>query len=536
MMIGHWSSRRGRGREQRAARNGDGLDAYAPKDAVQKDNLTFHIAPLGSDRLSFEESDAFSRTFIHSLGLRVQSGCWSDIDLDSPAIDDFMDRAAALITERKAEFFGYNLLRQTLLSSPEAPLSWYRLRPQVFLYTDSLDGGVEAFKAYTTRPDIHIAMGPTNSQALYVSESFKTVVEECALTGIDFVWVKDTGKYRARQWFIPVALEPMGRGIDHPWFDPRKLKGSDSWQPRSAEYRTGVWRFDIHQLRRGLSFANPIHRRLLDVYSASRRPSELYIDSFLRFLGEHAPLTDFAYVWREEDKDRGGSPLRARDLCLSARARQVLLDHRVVTENDLEGVALLDEAPPGCRKLDGIAPLPKPVHTPEEIHDIRRRLEPAWQGHLAVQKPTRAVKLADALALLRREKKKRPDDFRPGLGRSKRASLGPFLPADWLEVLGVCNGGLLNDRCQVAPLEELPDLDEEKRGLVASNFDDYPYDSPHVPVAAADNGDWFSLAFREDEADAGCRVVRVSHEDLSILFTWDSIAVFVHDMLAGFYD
>jgi len=43
-----------------------------------KEELTFHIAPNGPFT-SFEDRDAFSQKFCHSLGLKVFSGCWSKI-------------------------------------------------------------------------------------------------------------------------------------------------------------------------------------------------------------------------------------------------------------------------------------------------------------------------------------------------------------------------------------------------------------------------------------------------------------------------
>ncbi len=39
------------------------------------------------------------------------------------------------------------------------------------------------------------------------------------LTGLDFLWVRDLGRYQAPQWYAAIAQRPLGHGLDHPWFD-----------------------------------------------------------------------------------------------------------------------------------------------------------------------------------------------------------------------------------------------------------------------------------------------------------------------------
>src|ERR1035437_2789816 len=99
---------------------------------MQKDTLNFHLAPstiltTPMQGWDFEVSDAFSKKFIHSLGLKAQSGCWSEIDLDSPVINDFLDKAGALIDEGKAVFYGSNQLIQQLIDDDIIPWEWYEL-------------------------------------------------------------------------------------------------------------------------------------------------------------------------------------------------------------------------------------------------------------------------------------------------------------------------------------------------------------------------------------------------------------------------
>jgi hypothetical protein len=191
--------------------------------------------------------------------------------------------------------------------------------------------------------------------------------------------------------------------------------------------------------------------------------------------------------------------------------------------------------PDGCALLDGTAPLPGPFYTSSEIELAKGVLAPAWRKHLSSVKPVRSVSMPEAIRLLRREKRQRPADFNKGLRESQAVSLQTTFPSDWLAVLRISDGGLLNEQCSLLSSDELPDIAEHTRDLIADNFDDYLYERPHAPVATADNGDWYSLELSREET-AMCKVSRVCHEDLSIVHTWDSIATFVFDMLTGFYD
>lgn len=53
----------------------------------------------------------------------------------------------------------------------------------------------------------------------YVSEAFRAAVEEEGLTGLEFLWVRDVGRFRAPQRYEALPPAALGRGLDHPWFD-----------------------------------------------------------------------------------------------------------------------------------------------------------------------------------------------------------------------------------------------------------------------------------------------------------------------------
>ena len=233
--------------------------------------------------------------------------------------------------------------------------------------------------------------------------------------------------------------------------------------------------------------------------------------------------------------ERNGWPRRGRGLCLNRRAKTILLQNGLLDPRDLEPIQVLDQPPPGCRVLDGIEALPPPYYDAEELARVKALLCIAWERHASTEKPVQATTLKKSLDMMRMAKRRRPDDFRQPASKKALQNLPANIPDNWAAVLAISNGGELNDECEVIAADHLQDMYQEKSTLVKLLFDEYPYENDLMPVVTAANGDWFCLVRAEAQANEA-KVVRISHEDLSILHTWDDIARFIHDMLTDFYD
>jgi hypothetical protein len=221
-----------------------------------------------------------------------------------------------------AEFIGFCSLQQTLRNDRD--YEWYRLYGDHSLFEFTGDytiNGVrlESLTAYKVPQTEDLVHGVHLNS--YVSERFKAFVEDSGFTGLDFLWLKDTGKYKARQWYDPIPQCPIGKGVDHPWFDPSKLEGSDSRQPNTEPYRTGVYHFSNAQLRHNAPIGAPT-KRIVELFS----DVALTIITSRRHLRRYLPATDFAFSWHQEDSvDKDGRPLRQRDICVNLRAAKALL-------------------------------------------------------------------------------------------------------------------------------------------------------------------------------------------------------------------
>ena len=500
---------------------------------MEQVSLSFHLTLRDREPTAFKESDAFSAQFIRSLGLKVHSGCWSTIDLRSPRLEEFVARSSELIHNGKALFYGWNSLN-FLPHESDTAAEWYQLIGDTSIDCDYSRHDIQTSRVYRMARESHIASGTLGPGLMlrnqYVSEHFKAVVESNHLTGIEFVWLQDVGKYQAAQWYIPVATHPMGRGVDHPWFDSRTLGGSAAWQSHAPRFRTGVWHFEFNQIRKelGLEFPYPT---LFELYRASP-DATLSVHCYRTYLRRSLPTTDFAFLWDQEDEIRNGRIWKQRGLCANGNTVQLLLKSGLVNQSEIKPIRIIDALRYGDEKLDGTCDLPEAYYAEEELARVRKRLEPAWARHFATAKPKRQTTIKQALAMLRRAKQRRPEDFRNPATRGKGP--GVSLPANWLAVLSVTDEGRLNPDCCIASISALPDILLEFENGLKSLYDDYPFEFRQTPIASGGDGDIFSV---EDTGSPqiDSRVFRLSHDGFTIEYTWENIPIFISDMLSGFY-
>ncbi len=129
------------------------------------------------------------------------------------------------------------------------------------------------------------------------------------------------------KWFEVYATHPIGRGLDHPLIDVVKAKqdernGRHKHEPAYYKGLDTAWK---KFLRGNVAYEPALISKLV------RFPNFTRIEGPARYVREHLPRTDFAYLWgavaAEFDFDRNGpTPVRRdRDIYCNARARNVLI-------------------------------------------------------------------------------------------------------------------------------------------------------------------------------------------------------------------
>jgi hypothetical protein len=195
--------------------------------------LNFCLCP--PDRLSGSAEKKWEKrhgTALKTLATKMTSWDWV-ADVTPPRTAAFLK----WLKQARAEGARVNSprLEEALVDDERVRLEWFHLDPKYegaleILVWDPEDpvGDYQTrlrLPAYQMKPGIHVAGW---SPLVYVSERFREVVEAHKLTGIEFVWCRDVGKFRAAQWYFPVCQQGLGRGLDHPWIDPKKIGGEDS--------------------------------------------------------------------------------------------------------------------------------------------------------------------------------------------------------------------------------------------------------------------------------------------------------------------
>ena len=439
---------------------------------------------------------------------------------------------------------------------------WYEINCRANL--KDVKGNPPTIRADVTPRGVHFAdFRPyCVASVLAGSERFKKFVEVTGLTGLEFYWLRDAGLEVSPQWFLINAIKPLGRGVDHPWFDPAKglLKFEDEFHGGhyggtdffidEPMWRFGIVGFGARRMRDGWQHPNPAANRLLQIVkSKDREDRETKFASYPRVLRKYLPDTDFAFLWREKDAPfpewQGEQPrdgylsrwVRSRRLCVRGTVAKQLVEARLISRKSLSPIAVLDEVPEGSAVLDGHGPLPPPMVTAAEAKIYHRDFPAAWAKHLREVKEAEEATPRDLEGELDRlrawaEKAKSYAFESPASEEAIDAveeEMGRLIPTAWRRVLEVADGfewlefGVTSTSQLVEEQEHCNGWLQDKSEAVRRKY---------LHVASTGNGDWYSLVVSGKNRVEDCAVVMWDHETQEICERWGSVA----EMLAARLD
>ncbi len=469
-----------------------------------------------------------------------------EIDLESSSLPTLIEVLEDLHAQKVARLNG--ALEERVVDDEQAQVEWFLLDPQ-----GPCDFGVgwdlrepdplPPQKADRVKPGLHVL----GYSEIFVSERAKALVEEHGLTGVELLRIPDNGRYRAPQWYLAVAREPLGRGLDHPWFDPATLTNL-GYQTRNPRSRHGQWGFGSDQFRRGVGFGEPVKDRLLAIaLSMAGRRGSLGLRSCRRLLRAFLPSTDFAFVlWDAQQgppsAGASGELLERRGLAVNRRTRDLLLAQRLLGPEECMGALVLDAPYEGAEELDRLYGPPDRLFSDADLARHRDYEAAGWAEFQANPKPVRVPDLKRSLALLRAAKRREPAAFaRPAgakaISEAERA-LGQPIPPAWQEVLRASNAGRIEsceladgEGCELVAVEALARARDSWRRVMQSMDFDAPTEL--LPVIETEIGDVVCLDTAALAPDGDCPVALVSHETGEREREWASVAEFLEELLAG---
>ena len=491
------------------------------------------IAPIpikleGWERFSKPNRDStkeqeFKRAFYAEFKLKVAHQ-WTSIDMDSPKIPALVDRLRQLKSDSIAHI---PMAYLTLTAIDEEKSSeWFLIQPNTECnwWSDPFP----TIKADQIAPGAHIG------EFGVFSEEFVASYKNSGLNGMEFIWIKDVGRFNARQWFRGIPLLPIGRGVDHPWFDPSKLRGEDPWQPSDPQWRKGVNHFGGDQLRQGVRFGVPHRDTFFDLLPHTR---DLHITASIIVLREHLPAADFAYTWMSGF---------GNNVCCNRGVKDFIIIKSLARPEQFIPILVVDAPPSGCANLDAskavipACPLQHGAFETRTDLDLMKWREwsaDEYKKHFANPKPKRKAKLGASLALLKDAKARRGDLFGTPVTKAMlqlaEQRLGITIPDGWRKVLRIANGFQAPTSVpgcdHLLPAEALPSYQEREMGIAKGSNPDFP--NHYLFVSHSLTGDSCVLDLSAPGDEGECPVLCISHETQQPERTWPSIAAFLEEVL-----
>lgn len=511
--------------------------------------------------------DLVRRTFADA-GFRMSGRRWAEVPLDDPpALLSLVERLEALVCDDVVRVAAGHLAFR-LEDDEGALLEWFELDPaRTFPLRRSAP--YQEFSAGDLPPGCHVASGGTH----FVSEAFKRAVEQEGLTGLELLWVKDTGRYRASQWYEAMPVAPIGRGLDHPWFDRAAF---EAWWARGGDTlamteraiaashgverlvfeasrdelprrrakaigkearRFGARVFDNRFFRAGAGFADE-RDRLVRLFVFEDLLNSLRVSSPLVVLRRFLPPTDFAFSWGGLDGGaRDDDTVRFGRVCFNRRVRDVLLRRKLVRPHECRGVRVLDEAPPDSSVFDDPERSPPRLIGVDELARLREDEARHWARFVSRPRQERAVTLVAALALLKAARRQQAEGFgkpaRPKALDAAEAELGRPLPAGWRAVLQLADGfenTSVEEPCRVMGTAEIASFHRETRHSVERTLG--RPEPGLVFVGHWSAGDLLALEAPPGPRREGCPVLRIDHEDLTEARRWNGVAELLDELLS----
>jgi len=390
---------------------------------------------------------------------------------------------------------------------------WFEIRPHT---RSSID-----FNSWACRAD-RMPTGLTWVDNNFMTERSRRVIEEAGLSGLEFTWVRDVGRYKAEQWDHAMATNPLGRGLDHPFLDTTKFNQPDYVKRWASpeEWRFGKWWLKKSEFSSTARFGVAA----LDGLAGLCSPDALEVKGFRQMLREFIPATDFAYVWS----------YALPSLCCNARAREVLLKSKLLAAEDFSPIWIWDEAPKGAVILDRagqkcVRPYPMAAEIWKEVEE---RVRTDRNEFLANPKPPCVTTAAEVLARLRATYSTK---VQPQL---KGEPSMPKLPKLWEEVLRRtgdfwmlttwASEGKTTGWEVVLPsdLAEFQKMTEES----AQHFiPEFPKNQVHF--AHDGGGNWLSFDLNTLTPEGDCRVLEWRHDTLCMEHEWPNIVQLLEESL-----
>ena len=419
--------------------------------------------------------------FVHSLGKKCDCVGWSNLRPDDPRAEEILQKISAFCKEN-----GWIARGLYTREYADFDTEWYQLAGTPFKD--------HTFEDYVTVPDRNggtvrlcsikayrelLAAPKFWMQDLYVPERFYEAYRKNGMTGLEFCWAKDTGKFTAQQYFAVFGLQriprtAVGWGLDRQ--DLRELGPDSGWLPRLGE----------------------VFQKWTQI--------------------------DLPYCYKKEDMPAGGiayayipyshSCCGMHQILVHRDVARMLLQEKAIPASALKPIPVLDKIPSGyALRETSECPRPASAYMEQsllECEALKKKARPLWQ-----------ISEKEALKLLRKVKGEHKEAFGKKLSKAKAECLPGTEFAPMLPYYLIADGGYLSDEYRLLSVDQSEAETKYFRKLLEG--EELLAEKPDgIVICTCADGDWILLL--KDGA-----VIRFSHEAPETTGQWPSLAQFIVD-------
>ena len=458
------------------------------------------ILDAASDRLKAEDEYQINIDFVHSLGLKCDCVGWSTLTLGTPEADRVLD-AIADFCKREGWYARGWYTREYV----DVESDWYVLEAD-FFKDGTLDHSVEVpaedgstLKLSSLKAYRELMPAPKKWGAgVLVPDRFRKAFLRADLKGGTFNWAKDTGKYRAEQYFHLFADRQIPQYSGGERFDYCEWKPS----PETGAYPP------VETYERILALGGTLPKLAKIFYNLHVSLPVCLLASDLT--AKELDGVDIASI------NGADIVLVSGTILLRNSAAEALYKNGGVTMNYLRAIPIMESFPEGYKVRSTVKQaLPNKEYVAQSMDD--------YEKLMANPRPVRKIGEKDALKVLRATKKERKEEFLKALPKAMGESLAGTEYGLLLPYYQITRGGDMSDEYRLLPVEEAVTATEEWREELAK--EELLETSPTgVVIARCPDGDVVVLTTQG-------AVIRFSHEAPETIRQWEDVAAFVYDAI-----
>lgn len=440
------------------------------------------IIDYNDSKIVDDEKYKLNIEFVHSLGLKCDCVGWCKLDLSDPNLDEILCKIKVYCKNMNCRVRAY--YKRTYVDYES---DWYELVPSDFNNNTVCDSEeYNSIKGKMIKVLSIRAYNETNSlpkdwyESVFVPERFRDACIRNNVSGVEFCWAKDKGKYQAEQYFCLYS----------------------NYNASSVLSDKGIRKGD----KKRISALGGALLKVVEVVDTFQS-----IDLQNCYLEHDLPSSMIAHAYVPRSFSYTG-----RNVFLIHKSlAQILIKEKAISEKSLHAAMITRDIPGG--------------YISEKTESMDRPCAECLDQSIVEyeklknkDRPIRSVSEKDAIKKFRCAKSERKEDFCKGLPKVTADEVAATKYAPLLPYYKIANGAYISDEYRILPyMEALRETENFAEAMKAEELADIPCG---IVIAKCADGD--TVLLLEDGS-----VIRVSHEEPIVSQEWMSLSSFIFEVM-----